>query len=201
MSTPRSASSFPFVTILALIAVMSCVGVCALNPERRQARSSVLHEAHAPNEAHVVEAFQPPAILPAWEKIASADAMSGDLMVSHVAQSENFVSFGFPYEGQQPLNFIARKANGRTEVLILVERGQFTCGVRGCPVSLRFDDLPVMQATGESPRDHASNILFLEPAKAIAAKLEGATTMRVQATFYREGDHVFEFDVRGFEGL
>lgn len=133
-----------------------------------------------------------------WRYRSDKDDMGRKRSFAEVA-SVNAVNFEFPYAGEQHASLMLRKNHGGTNVLLIVERGQFLCDFRGCSVSVKFDDGPIVEYSASEPEDHKTTILFLEPEGRFIANLKKASVVRIEATFYQQGPRTFQFPVKGLD--
>lgn len=145
----------------------------------------------------------PPAEVPAppsWMYSADTDSMTGKQSLSAVIESTNTVSFSFPYAGaQHALLAIRKHPRYGLDVIFTIERGQFGCSLDGCPILVRFDDGKPERFTGHEPEDHRTTSVFIAPASRFYSRLKKAKAIRIESSFYQEGQQVFTFDVAGFD--
>jgi hypothetical protein len=116
--------------------------------------------------------------------------------------SSNTVNFNFPYGGAQHGLLIVRAAKqDLTAVTFSIERGQFACNatIDTCHVNVRFDNGPIRKFRVAGPSDHRTTQVFIEDIWSFIPALRKAKTVRIEATFYREGQQTFEFPAGGFE--
>jgi len=136
----------------------------------------------------------------AWGYNTSTDSMTGKAVHNAWAESQNTVDFSFPYAGAQHATLMLRThPRYGSDVIFSIERGQFGCGIDGCPILVRFDDGPAERYTGHEPEDHSTTMVFLSPSGRFNAHLRKAKVVRVESAFYQEGRQVFIFDVAGFD--
>jgi hypothetical protein len=137
---------------------------------------------------------------PEWNYQEEADRMSGGLIKLALVQSSNTVEFGFPYGGAQHARLELRihPRYGR-DVIFAIEKGQFTCDVGGCRVSLRFDNNKAKIFQASEPSDHSTTSLFVHGYQSIVNELKKAKHLYIEALFYQQGLVVFQFDVAGLE--
>lgn len=100
-----------------------------------------------------------------------------------------------------------RKRNNREDVYIDISRGQF---LHSEGLTIRFDDDPALHLSAGEPADNSTDTAFLEfPANCVAgcrvelgefvSRLKVAKRLRIQATFYDQGQRVFEFKSAGLQ--
>lgn len=134
-----------------------------------------------------------------WDYQSFENEMGGTTTMAAI-ESDNTVSFDFPYRGVQHGRLALRRSSkGALDVMLSIEKGQFTCGFRSCRVEVRFDDKPAKKYRAVEPSDYSATMLFIRNERGFLKELKKAETVRIAATFYQEGQRVFEFDVDGFD--
>ncbi|MEZ4380403.1 MAG: hypothetical protein R3A79_03590 [Nannocystaceae bacterium] len=131
-----------------------------------------------------------------WRYAVRDDPMGGQIAFAKVL-SRNTFEFDFPYAGEQRASLTIREGKG-TDVILAVERGQFTCFM-GCAVQVRFDDGAAERWRAVGPSDHSTQSLFLRREAAFVKRLKGARVVRIEAEFFQEGRRVLEFPVARFD--
>lgn len=118
-------------------------------------------------------------------------------------QSDNLLSFDFPYAGAQRATLlIVNSAEYGLQARVDIQRGQFLCpSYKGCTVHVRFGDQPMTWMQASPSDDGDSTVLFLDEPKAIVAGLMRSKTFRVEAPFWQQGTHVLTFPVAGFDAM
>jgi hypothetical protein len=133
-----------------------------------------------------------------WTYSADIDPMSGKEARYASVDADSDLNFSFPYQKpNRPSLFIRAHPKYGTDVILRVEKGQFICRYDRCSVMVRFDDKPAVRFTATQPSDNSSTSLFLSPSKKMIAGLKTSTVVRVQATFYQEGDQIMTFKTAG----
>lgn len=133
----------------------------------------------------------------AWKFDEKKDAMGrGDTKIAFV-ESINEVTFDFPYRGAQHGVLLLRAKPNDVDVILRIDRGQFLCGIRGCDLTVRFDDGKPMKWSAGQPADHSSTALFLNRERKFLEAVRKAKIVRIEATFFQAGTRVFEFDSSG----
>jgi hypothetical protein len=135
-----------------------------------------------------------------WTYRSSEDPMTSRPARSAIIESENTVSFGFPYEGAQRGRLVLRDhpTYGR-DVILSIERGQFLCqSYQDCSIRVRFDEQPAQRWAAVGPADNSTTSIFLRDEARFLERLRRAKIVRIQAPVYQEGEPVFEFNVGGF---
>jgi hypothetical protein len=114
--------------------------------------------------------------------------------------SQNTLAFAPPYEGSQHARLMIRNsAQYGKDVIFSIARGQFICGVGRCFVQVAFDANQPESFEVHRPTDLDSTVVFIADYKKFVKRLATAQRVKIQATFYQEGDHVLEFDVSGLD--
>jgi hypothetical protein len=83
--------------------------------------------------------------------------------------------------------------------MLIVQRGQFLCGIDPCEVMVRVGDQPAQTFHGGTPDDHSTTVLFINEREQFMRLLEDAKTLSIAATFYQEGSPVVKFNVANFD--
>lgn len=165
--------------------------------DRQKAISNDVEKARAQQEAE--QAAIQRRLASNWEYRSYEEDMGGEATIASI-DSENTVSFDFPYQGVQHGRLtLRRNPKGSLDVMLSIEKGQFTCGVMSCRVEVRFDEKPAKKFRAVEPSDYSSDVLFLRNTGGFLKELKKAETVRIAAVFYQEGQRVFEFDVEGFD--
>lgn len=134
-----------------------------------------------------------------WRYIESTDPMSKKVTRTAMLQSENTLSFGFPYQGPQRATLRVRSHPefGR-DVIVSIEKGQILCSSYDCPMRIVFDDGTPVSVQGSSSADHDSTVVFLPNYQRLTRQIAQASGMRVQVNMYQQGAPTLIFDVTGF---
>lgn len=136
-----------------------------------------------------------------WSYRSTEDPMSGSTARFASIESENEVSFDFPYEGAQrgTLTIRDHPSHGR-DVLLSIRTGQFLCpSYDDCQIRIRFDEAAARTWNAVGPSDNSTTVIFIRNADRFLAQLRSAQVLRIQAEFYQEGQPIFEFHVGGFD--
>ena len=133
-----------------------------------------------------------------WQYNESKEPMGQGTIKLASVDSINEIQFDFPYQGRQrgTLLIQSHPRHGKA-VALQVQRGQFLCGVRGCSVSVKFDDGKVVTFSGSEPSDHSSMTLFITGHDRFVSEVKKGKRLAIEAEFFQEGSKVFEFDVEG----
>ncbi|MDQ2919429.1 MAG: hypothetical protein M3R10_06085, partial [Verrucomicrobiota bacterium] len=141
-----------------------------------------------------------PAPTPNWTYSKSQDAMGRGTTRTARVRSDNVINFGFPYEGPQQATLVLRFSpkDGRS-VMLRVERGQFTSSYVQNFFTMKFDGGELQKfIIGESAGDDP-NIMFLRDESGFIKQLKRAKKLRIETSFYHEGDQILIFDVKGLD--
>lgn len=135
-----------------------------------------------------------------WSYSLTEDKMEGESIYFARTDSLNTATFGFPYSGAQHATLTLRTHPRYGKDLIFsIERGQFLCGYNNCTVLVKFDDKKATTFSASEPADHSTTTLFINNYSAFAGEMLKAKKVRIQAQFYQEGNHTFEFNVADFD--
>jgi hypothetical protein len=136
-----------------------------------------------------------------WSYTTTTDDMSGKRTNVASVQSNNTVSFDFPYQGAQHGQLMLRKhpRHGR-DVVLSIEKGQLLCmSYDGCRVLVRFDDGPPQKWGASGASDGSTTSVFLDNYDRFVRQMQKAKLVRIAAEVHQEGAPVFEFNVHGFQ--
>lgn len=132
----------------------------------------------------------------AWEYDSSADKMTGKKTDTALVTSDNRLSFGFPYQGDNKGYLIVRQhPQYGLDVIISIDKGQMLCSTYDCTVSVKFDDGKPVTYGGTAPADHSSTKIFLNNASRFIAGAKNAKKILVQFNAYQNGAPVLEFSM------
>lgn len=141
----------------------------------------------------------PGAAASAWQYSEKSDAMRGTVKRSAMAASRNRVDFKFPYDGgSRAFLFLEGQPDGRIFVTFVVDKGQFQCERLSGTFSFRIDDGPVERLGCFTSPGSPAQMSLVTPER-FAPRLEGASRLIVEASFFGEGARQFTFDVQGLE--
>jgi hypothetical protein len=73
------------------------------------------------------------------------------------------------------------------------------CRTDNCDVQVRFGDEKAQTFSAAEPADNSNDTLFIQNYTRFLSKLRKVDTVYIEASFYQEGNRVFEFDVRGLD--
>jgi len=120
--------------------------------------------------------------------------MTGKAVSNAVLTSDKSLSLSFPYKGENWAYLVVRQRNGRSDVMVKVQKGQILCRSHSpCDINVRFDDKPPVKFSGVGSSDHDSTLVFLEPERRFLDGATKAKTILVQVPFYQNGNQIMEF--------
>jgi len=136
-----------------------------------------------------------------WSYSSREDPMSSRKVTHASIESENSVSFGFPYSGpQQGTLTIRNHPTQGVDVIFSIARGQILCqSYTDCTIRVRFNESNAERWSAVGPVDNSSTVIFLRSEQRFIQRLRGAKVLRLQIPFYQEGAPIFEFEVGGFD--
>ena len=169
--------------------------VATLTPEKRAAEE----RQRASAQARAMEDEQRRLGL-LWTYSRQIDEMSKGTIKSASVDSINTVDFAFPYNGVQRASLELRNhPRYGKDVILSLEHAQFLCRVDECTVSVRFDGGRPQSYNAAEPSDHSTNTLFIRNYDRFHAGAYKAKKVFIEAQFYQQGPHVFEFSVDGLK--
>lgn len=154
------------------------------------------------SEKNSVTATKPTPKVPGsqWKYTASEDEMTGKKSYWASVESDNVVTFDFPYHKPQRATLTLRThpRHGR-DLIFSIERGQLQCKYKGCSVLVRFGDGEPVKFQASEPSSRDSTMLFIRDYSRFAGEMLKVDTVRISADVWKEGSRVFTFDVSGFD--
>lgn len=135
-----------------------------------------------------------------WNYIRQVDPMTGKVSRRAEIQSENTVSFDFPYAGPQHATLAVRNhASFGRHIILAIQQGQFLCtSYEDCRVRVRFDEGSPERWNAIGSSDGSSNVIAVRDYSRFLQRMRKAKVVRIQAEVYQEGAPTFEFRVGGF---
>lgn len=136
-----------------------------------------------------------------WEYSTDEDMASGKKGKSATLLSENKLSLGFPYEGEQNGRLTLRQhPRHGFDVIISIEKGQILCSEYSNPfVLVRFDGGGMQRYECAEAADYDSTYTFLRNAEGFESQMRNAKTAYITLTLYQEGTKTLKFKVKGFD--
>lgn len=137
----------------------------------------------------------------AWNYSRNEDMATGKMSSTASIQSENSLSFGFPYQGTQFANLTLRKhPRYGFDAYISIGQGQILCNeYSNSYILVRFDNGNSRQYECGQPQDNSSTITFIRNAGEFERALKGASIAYITLTFYQEGNQTLKFKVKGYD--
>lgn len=136
-----------------------------------------------------------------WQYSTNDDMATGKKSSSATLQSENTLSFGFPYEGSQFARLTLRRhPRYGFDAFISINKGQILCNDYTNPyILVRFDDGDMQQFECAEPADNSSTYSFIRNAAQFERALKKASVAYITLTFYQEGSQALKFKVKGYD--
>lgn len=135
-----------------------------------------------------------------WDYASDTDKMTSKLTYQATINSTNKLQFESPYDGGSTASILIRNKDGKNDVMLIIDKGQFVSSVSDdAKVNVRFDSDLAIAFTGSEPSDGSSTVLFIDPAKKFITHIKNAKKMIVQAEFYESGLREMEFNVAGLK--
>lgn len=192
----------PFVWVIVAVLIIGLAGRYvgdSMEKARVQALSDSWYTNQSLKQKEAVAQNEPvKPIGQTWQYNSFMDQMTSKLIHLASIESNNTVNFDFPYQGEQHATLrLRRHPRFGSDVMLVIERGQFNTRYDGTPVLVRFDDGTAVRFTAAEADDHDRKILFIQGFKRFVEKINKASVVRIEAPFYNEGNRVFEFDVSG----
>ncbi|PJG81976.1 hypothetical protein [Caviibacterium pharyngocola] len=139
--------------------------------------------------------------LMSWEYRETKDEMRETTNYFASILSSNKVEFSFPYQGGSHLYMTLRKHSELgNDVMFIISKGQFSCRINGCKISVKFDNNKVENYTMSEPDSGGSDTLFISSSqdiKKFTDKLRKSKKVIVELPFYEHGKKQFTFDIEG----
>ncbi|WP_419256039.1 hypothetical protein ACN2C6_19215 (plasmid) [Caulobacter sp. ErkDOM-YI] len=143
----------------------------------------------------------PPVPSYAWTYVDDVDPMSDRKTLLACVDSTDQVSLNPPYEPVTAKLCVRNSPKFGIDVYYALNGdGQILCdSYDGCSVKVRYGDAPAGRNGANSAADHSSNIVFLNGARAVAARLAKAKTTKIELTFYEAGVQSVTFPTEGLD--
>lgn len=134
-----------------------------------------------------------------WVESDYSDGMGRKRFIASLP-STNTMEFGFPYGGDQHARLTVRSSAAEIQDIIFgIERGQFSCSISDCYIQARFDEGAIRRYSVSDPDDHKTTVKFISDYRGFVSALRKAKKVRIEASFYHEGNRTFEFNTAGFD--
>jgi hypothetical protein len=142
-----------------------------------------------------------PIVANTWVYNKDRDSVSNKEGKSAFITSSNVFELGLPYQGGTEGMLMLRKhPRYGNDVIFSINTGQLLCtSLKGCEVSIRFDDNPPIKVKAMEPVDYSNTSLFLHGYSSLVKKLKISRKAIVEVTFYQQGNKAFEFNTYGLK--
>jgi hypothetical protein len=161
--------------------------VCACN---LPSRKDIVNELNKANKSAPVASVAPKG----WQYTYSIDKMTSDTIFNACAGANEKLDFKFPYNGGSTATLIVYFSNGFNDLALAVSKGQFDLDFGVQNVRIRFDNEKPLTVKCQQPVDRSSQLLIFSNTDTLISELRKAKKILVEATFYREGTRIMEFD-------
>lgn len=154
-----------------------------------------------PEKSSAIGTNTPIAAVPSnWNYNESTDAMRGKTTYFACVNSDNELNFDFPYGGGSTGQLCLRNSPkfGR-DVILTIDKGQFTCSFEGCSVSVKFDHGSILSFGASESADGTTNTIFIHGYSKFEQEIRKSKSMIIEAQYYQEGAQQLTFTVSGFD--
>ncbi len=134
-----------------------------------------------------------------WTYQSQKDEMTDAETTFASITSTNSEEFDFPYEGGSYMTLTVRGEKGKAaNVYIRISKGQFVANqfTGNNYVTVRFDNEQAMKFYTANSSDASTDVLFIQDAAKFLKKAKAANTIKIEASFFQEGDRVFSFECK-----
>jgi hypothetical protein len=189
--------------LLVMVAAFGLIAIYGLifdppsnNNNNRQATSSKVNVASA--SARSSNSIASSAIESKWRYSEEEDKMRNQTTRFAALDSDNALSFDFPYNGGSTGELTLRiSPKFGKDAVLQVSKGQFLCTFEGCTVHVKFDNQPIVSYSAAEAADGRSDMIFIHNYAGLVQHLKHAKTIMIEAEFYREGWRQLEFSPVG----
>lgn len=139
---------------------------------------------------------EPQKDLAKWHNRSYTDEMSGKVATTATVESTNVLNLSFPHQGAQraKLTFRDHPRYGK-DVILALDSGQFTCGVRDCDVVVRWGNWDPLTLKASKPSDGSSDTLFFRNYSRFLANSHRVDEVRIRLPLYQQGEQFARFDL------
>lgn len=138
-----------------------------------------------------------------WRYKETKDEMRNKTSYFASKTSDNTIELSFPYQGGSSITLMLRKhSEYGNDVMFTLSKGQFSCRIDGCNISVKFDDGNIEKYAVSEAESGSNDVLFLSGRKSMnkfMGKLKSAKKMVVEFPIYDYGRAQFTFDTQGLE--
>jgi hypothetical protein len=157
------------------------------------AASNATLATNQPSDANTASASTPSA----WSYDTTKDQMRGTTTYTASIDSENQLTFAFPYKGGNATLYVRQRPEDGLNIIVDID-GQFTCNsFTGGHVSAKFDDGSVQRFGCAEPSDGRTGELFVRNEQRFLSELKHSKKLILEAEFYEQGDQQMIFDTTG----
>lgn len=136
---------------------------------------------------------------PQWGYFSGTYGIDNKSLSSATIRSLNTISLGSPYSGDNYGHITIREMNGRIDLYLEVDKGQFNGAFMGTKIKVKLDDNKTKIFSCTEPSDHSTGLLFITQPQRLIKSLRTAKKLKIEAEFFQEGPQLFEFDVTGLD--
>lgn len=138
-----------------------------------------------------------------WRYKETKDEMRNKTSYFASKTSNNTIELSFPYQGGSSITLMLRKhSEYGDDVMFTLSKGQFSCRIDGCSISVKFDDGNIEKYAVSEAESGSNDVLFLSGRKSMKKfmdKLKSAKKMVIEVPIYDYGRAQFTFDTQGLE--
>lgn len=129
-----------------------------------------------------------------WKYKEYTDEMDGRKTELAKLVSDNELEFEFPYNGGSSFSFYVRKKNGKHDLYLTVDKGQFLSSLLdNKQLRVKFDDGEAFKCRYSDASDGSADIIFPEYSDEFLQALKKSKTMLIEAPFAFAGRQVIRF--------
>ncbi|KAA2240548.1 hypothetical protein F0L74_30825 [Chitinophaga agrisoli] len=134
-----------------------------------------------------------------WQYKEEEDKMTSKKIYGAYVNAKEELQFEFPYNGGSVATVYLRNRDGKTDIILMVSKGQFAHSIDGQAIRVRFDDQQPGTYNCSTSSDGDSKVLFITNVSKFLKNAKAANKMIIEAEFYNEGLRQMEFDIAGLE--
>ena len=135
-----------------------------------------------------------------WKYKEYTDEMDGSKTELAKLVSDNELEFEFPYNGGSSFSFYVRKKNGRHDLYLTVDKGQFLSSLLDDKqLRVKFDDGEAFKCRYSDASDGRADIIFPAYSDEFLQTLKKSKTMLIEAPFAFAGRQVIRFKTEGLK--
>nr|DAY55033.1 MAG TPA: type VI secretion protein [Caudoviricetes sp.] len=130
-----------------------------------------------------------------WTYSEKTDEMDNSKIQYAQLTSTNKLEFEFPYDGGSTFTFWIRKTNGKYELLLTVDKGQFISNLLDNEkLRIKFDDGEAFKWNYADANDGRADVIFPTYSDEFLGMLKKSKTMLIEAPFAFAGRQVIRFN-------